>query len=181
MSKIVENQFVIIKIGGAALTDKNNVETLRKDEELKMVFGNIKNIYETTKQTNKKLLLIHGAGSYGHFQAKKHNLYSITNKKSVKLVENNHIGISKTRQSVTKLNNLIVDYLLNNYDLPSIQIHPYHFLFYDKEENKVQGYNKLFDCINVNIGSGFLPILHGDVILSNDAVGYILSGRHYYV
>ncbi|CAF1477600.1 unnamed protein product, partial [Didymodactylos carnosus] len=56
----------IIKIGGAAISDKTQFETLLPD--------NLKQICQLLKQNYKNLILIHGAGSFGHHQAKENDL-----------------------------------------------------------------------------------------------------------
>ena len=73
---------IIIKIGGSVITDKNKEFTTRPD--------NIRKIAREIKQAidsnpNLKIILGHGAGSFGHVLAKKYQTNEgIINKESWK-------------------------------------------------------------------------------------------------
>ncbi|KAG5970551.1 hypothetical protein E4U55_001615 [Claviceps digitariae] len=61
---------VVVKLGGAALTDKANPDTL--SASLDTLADNIARVYQTQLRPHgKRLVLIHGAGSFGHPPAKK--------------------------------------------------------------------------------------------------------------
>lgn len=66
----------IIKIGGAAFTDKGNKETLNT-ESFNILVSAMKYLAPTIEEEEGKdggehihTILIHGAGSFGHFEAK---------------------------------------------------------------------------------------------------------------
>ncbi|KAG6009976.1 hypothetical protein E4U21_000747 [Claviceps maximensis] len=61
---------VVVKLGGAAITDKSKADTLSAD--LDMLVDNIGRVYQAELRPHgKRLVLIHGAGSFGHPPAKK--------------------------------------------------------------------------------------------------------------
>ena len=65
-----KGKVVVFKAGGSSLTNKSSYETLNK-ENIKSIIESISN---KDKDNNLKYVLIHGAGSFGHFDAK--NAYS---------------------------------------------------------------------------------------------------------
>jgi isopentenyl phosphate kinase len=58
----------IVKLGGAALTNKHEYESLRPDV-LRHAARTIKQLHQTLATTAAGLCLVHGAGSFGHFDA----------------------------------------------------------------------------------------------------------------
>ena len=56
----------IIKIGGSVITDKAKQNSFKKDV--------IDNLAKQISKSKKEIILVHGAGSYGHILAKKYNL-----------------------------------------------------------------------------------------------------------
>ena len=59
------SEIVILKIGGSVLTDKNKISAPKPEEIARMA-------REISDGKNTKLVLIHGAGSFGHHQAKEY-------------------------------------------------------------------------------------------------------------
>ena len=56
----------IVKLGGAAITDKNEKETLDA-ETLRQCALHLSRVYAETAGAG--FIVVHGAGSFGHFQA----------------------------------------------------------------------------------------------------------------
>ena len=56
----------ILKLGGSVITDKNKECSFKKQV--------MNNLAKNIKNANKQIILIHGAGSFGHIQAKKFRL-----------------------------------------------------------------------------------------------------------
>ena len=59
---------IVVKLGGSALTQKAFFETLNA-ERLKLTADQI-----SRRNAHGDLVLVHGAGSFGHFQAKEHGV-----------------------------------------------------------------------------------------------------------
>ena len=55
----------IIKLGGSVITDKRKENYFKKDI--------VDNLAKVIKKANKKTIIIHGAGSFGHIIADKYN------------------------------------------------------------------------------------------------------------
>jgi isopentenyl phosphate kinase len=60
---------IVLKIGGSVVTDKNQASTPRP-EQIRRIAAEIK------EGKSSKLVLIHGAGSFGHHQAREFGLKS---------------------------------------------------------------------------------------------------------
>ena len=59
----------LLKLGGSLITDKNKNATLRSDVLTRLA----SEIHNALEQNPHPLLIGHGSGSFGHFEAKKHN------------------------------------------------------------------------------------------------------------
>merc|ERR1711938_63236 len=55
---------VLVKFGGSAITDKATFETPQTK--------NLHDCCESVAQSGKRIVVCHGAGSFGHFQAREH-------------------------------------------------------------------------------------------------------------
>ena len=55
----------ILKIGGSVITDKSKKFILRNEI--------LDELSKQIKKVNKKCIIVHGAGSFGHILAKKHS------------------------------------------------------------------------------------------------------------
>ncbi|KAK8508088.1 hypothetical protein V6N12_025191 [Hibiscus sabdariffa] len=114
-----------------------------------------------------RFVVVHGAGSFGHFQASKSGVHKGgLNQPLVKA------GFVATRISVTTLNLEIVRALARE-GIPSIGMPPYSCGWSTSERNvasaDLSGVAKAID-------SGFIPVLHGDAVLDDSLGCTILSG-----
>ena len=86
---------IVLKIGGSAITKKDQFETLKPDA-LEKTAQQISSALNADSPPS--LVIVHGAGSFGHFQASRFKLSSGGDEVSWT------IGLAETRQSVLKLN-----------------------------------------------------------------------------
>jgi len=158
----VGNRFdcVVVKLGGAAITRKGELETL-DHEVLGAVVEHIRLVKED--QGGKlRLVVVHGAGSFGHFQAKEYGVQggSLDDERTIR-------GFAETRVSVTKLNHAVVS-ALTEAGIPAVGISPCGF--WDEEASP-----KSIEILKHLLASGFVPVVHGDAIIQGDRT-VILSG-----
>ncbi|KAH1031392.1 hypothetical protein J1N35_043566 [Gossypium stocksii] len=189
----------IVKLGGAAITCKNELEKIN-EENLETVSSHLRQAMNLGSCSNKvmgmdwskrngvsdissslcdfgdqyqfnvdfsKFVVVHGAGSFGHFQASKSGVHKGgLNQPLVKA------GFVATRISVTTLNLEIVRALARE-GIPSIGMSPYSCGWSTSERNvasaDLSGVAKAID-------SGFIPVLHGDAVLDDRLGCTILSG-----
>ena len=62
---------IILKIGGSILTNKDSLESEVDSESLKRIALEIKSSLD---KSHKELIIVHGAGSFGHPPAKKYKI-----------------------------------------------------------------------------------------------------------
>lgn len=147
----------IIKLGGSVITDKTKENTFKKDI--------VNSLAKQIKKANKEIILIHGAGSFGHIIAKKYDLdKGYKNDKQI-------LGFSLTHAMVQRLN-LFVLHSLHENKIPAVSIPPHAVLklknhkFSNLEYSIFKNYLKL----------GITPITFGDVVI-DEKIGFsICSG-----
>ncbi|KAK6157870.1 hypothetical protein DH2020_012118 [Rehmannia glutinosa] len=183
----------IVKLGGAAITCKNELETIN-EENLNIVSSQLREAMivgpchgmdwsrrpgsseiptvvddfdDQLESDSKKFIVVHGAGSFGHFQASKSGVHK--GGLSKPLVKS---GFVATRISVTSLNLEIVRALAKE-GIPSIGLSPFSCGWSTCERNIA-----VADTLTVvkAIDAGFVPVLHGDAVLDSSQGCTILSG-----
>lgn len=155
---------MIIKLGGSALTIKD-----AKSPTIDEV--NLDRIADELTSYNQDMIIVHGAGSFGHIYARDYEIGS-----EVKDV-NDHLrkieGMCITQTSVHRLNYMVCRKLQQK-GIPAVAIKPSSFII---TENK-----RIAVCdttvIKNYLENGFVPVLYGDAVLDyNDAIKFaILSG-----
>jgi len=147
----------IIKLGGSVITDKSKQECFKQDI--------MDNLSGEIKKAEKDIILVHGAGSFGHIIAKKYKLNN--GYKNDKQIE----GFSFTHAKVQKLNTLVIG-SLQNHRVHAVSIAPHSILRLD---------NHILDEINYKVfkeylDKSFTPVTFGDVVLDKKLGFSICSG-----
>ncbi|KAL7091328.1 hypothetical protein ACP275_12G098700 [Erythranthe tilingii] len=183
----------IVKLGGAAITYKNELETINGDN-LNIVSSQLRQAMilgpchgmdwsrrpgsseiptvpddfdEQLQLESKKFVVVHGAGSFGHFQASKSGVHKGGLNKS--LVKS---GFIATRISVTSLNLEIVRALAKE-GIPSIGMSPFSCGWSTCQRNLSTAD---ISTVVKALDTGFIPVLHGDAVLDSSQGCTILSG-----
>ncbi|CAF1036661.1 unnamed protein product [Adineta ricciae] len=155
----------IIKIGGASITDKSQFEQVR--------LANIDFIVDLFKTNYENLILIHGAGSFGHHQAKQFKLnqgYLATDD-----YDKCRWGVCDTRRSLGRLHQYLLNALLAA-QIPVVGVSPFDFLVSDQFELIEENFRHLCQHLERLLSYGFVPLLHGDVLLDKSKHWRIYSG-----
>lgn len=155
---------IILKLGGSIITKKDQINP-------EIDYDNLNRLaHEIKESVNKKLLIVHGAGSFGHPPAKKYGIGKPVN-------DSNHskrmIGFSKTQNCVQKLNNLVCSSLIEN-GINSVAIQTSTLISTkDKRIDKID-----LNLVNRYLNEDFVPVLYGDVVLdSNKDIKFtVISG-----
>ena len=177
---------VIVKLGGAAITVKDGEPDTPNLDALKTCCWEIANAVNTHGYTLNprtydeqylKMIVVHGAGSFGHPQAKE---YGVANGGDVDGNARLKEGIEKTKTSVRKLCKLVCDQL-SKHDGPLgservAPISPYgKFFTVGKKLNRNLSRGG-FDEVRAAVMAGKVPVLHGDVVRDSEQGCAILSG-----
>lgn len=148
---------IVLKVGGSVLTDKNKSSTPRPAEIIRMA-------EEISKGRSSKLVLIHGAGSFGHYQAKEYGLKDGLNSRSIK-------GILPTHDAVNSLNNMIIEALTKN-GVNALPVHPLSCC--TLKDGRID--HMCLEVVERMVAADIVPVLHGDVAMDATRGVDILSG-----
>jgi len=147
----------IVKLGGSVITDKTKERTF-KPKVMDQLASEI-------KKSDKQMIIVHGAGSFGHILAKKYKLNEgYKNYDQVK-------GFSLTHEMVQNLNSLVLKSLQKN-DIPAVSISPHSIVKLD--DHKLEKIDlKVFEEY---LEKQFIPVTFGDVVLDKKLGFSICSG-----
>jgi isopentenyl phosphate kinase len=196
-------EVILVKIGGSSITNKAEKESINEDSLnwfAKTVSSAVLDRYRappspddvdcesTAYHTSEKkaaFVIIHGAGSFGHFQAKEYGLKGQSEKPNnnpdTKLLSEEQEryrkrGLSETRLSVQTLNRHVVSTFLEHglnavgispcFGIPGLEAHA---------NQQTDPLLALETVVKRTVDAGLIPVLHGDACLYGGDAG-ILSG-----
>ncbi len=144
---------IILKIGGSVITEKDKPLTPRLE--------GIRSAAEAVAAFGEPLVLVHGAGSFGHFLAKKYGLSRYPSMASPE-------AVAEIRDSVMKLDSMVIEALRSK----GVQVYWLQpFALYN-----TGGIHEKWKTILTNlIQQGIAPISFGDVIPTSEGFR-IISG-----
>ena len=116
----------------------------------------------------KELIIVHGAGSFGHPPAKK---YKIGEKFDESEYPQKRIGFCETQNAVKKLNMYICEAFIDE-GLPVVAIPASSFM---RATNKRITDGNL-DSFKRYLEKGFIPVIYGDVVLDDELEICVISG-----
>jgi isopentenyl phosphate kinase len=148
---------LILKLGGSVITDKRAgcaVDRIRLTSAARAVAG----------AKSRDAIVIHGAGSCGHPEAKRYHL-----DKGVSSGKTD--GIFVTHRAVSSLNDAVVA-TLREEGVAAIGVHPLHTAIADN--GRLVG----FECrhLETMLGLGMVPVIHGDVVMDLSRGACVISG-----
>lgn len=156
---------IILKIGGSILTNKDSKTSEVDAASLKRIASEIKNSLDNSA---KELIIVHGAGSFGHPPAKKHKIGEEFDKSQY---PEKRLGFCEIQNEVKKLNMFICEAFIKQ-GIPAIAIPASGFI---TATNKriTEGNLALFKQY---LSKGFVPVIYGDVVLDTDLEFCVISG-----
>ena len=147
----------ILKLGGSVITKKSEQGCFRQDV--------MDNLAREIKRANKEIILVHGAGSFGHITAKQYEL-----NKGYKDNDQIH-GFSLTHAMVQTLNSFVLK-SLHNHNIPAVSLSPHSIVKLDTHKLVRIDY-KIFEEY---LDKHFTPVTFGDVVLDEKLGFSICSG-----
>lgn len=184
---------VIVKLGGAAITDKSISGTLSPNID-NLVDGVTRAYHEEFRPLGRHLIIIHGAGSFGHPPAKKYRVKSgwltlrTEEGKNASHSSNDHarrqleqqdevkFGMALTRQRVLRLHHHILQRLQDRGGLPVLSVSPYDTVETNEGTLTEESSDRLVARVQYLLSQGFVPLLFGDAVLDRAWGATILSG-----
>jgi isopentenyl phosphate kinase len=148
---------LILKLGGAAITDKTRANTANRE--------GIRQIAKRLAAYRQPILLIHGAGSFGHIIAEQHDLQH-GHQRPEQLP-----ALVRLQQDLHTLNQIVVDALVEA-GLPSVPIHPASMCV--MENGRLV--SLFMEPIERALKLDLIPVLYGDCVWDRAQTFGIISG-----
>ncbi|KAI9009911.1 Aspartate/glutamate/uridylate kinase [Phycomyces nitens] len=168
---------VIIKLGGAALTNKRSICELASESDLKLLLDQLQAVYHSLQRSGDRLVLIHGAGSFGHPQAKKHRIkQGWQTHASAKDQTLQKQGFANLRQNVLQLHVEILAGLQAR-GIPVVSQSPFDYITTENgSDSPARCFQSAAHRANELMDLDLVPLLHGDAVLDRVLGCTILSG-----
>ena len=151
----------ILKLGGSVITDKNKYITPRK----KAIRSLVREIISAREEKDFRLILVNGAGSFGHMPVKKYGLENGIRDEKTK------IGMAMVHKFVEDLNRIIWEEFLKN-NVSAVPVHPMSFIVHDDGNIVLFETKQIEKMLDMNI----IPLLYGDVVVDLKRGCSIISG-----
>jgi isopentenyl phosphate kinase len=152
---------VFLKLGGSLITDKSQASTHRPDVLARLSEEISSALHENT---DLKLLIGHGSGSFGHMAAASYQTHLGVH------TDSEWSGFAEVWYAAHRLNVLVVDALRQS-GLPVIAFPPSSAVI--SLDGRVKSY--ALEPLQAALASGLVPVINGDVIFDRLRGGTILS------
>ena len=147
----------LIKLGGSIITDKKEYRRFNAET--------VSRLCREIKESGQDVIVVHGAGSFGHVLAKKYDLNS-GNKNPEQIP-----AVAQVCYDVRDLDSMIVKEL-NAAGIPSVSVPPGSCFVMDDRRLLIDNDEVLRRFVNI----GIMPVMFGDVVLDRKLGFAILSG-----
>lgn len=156
------SQIIILKLGGSVVTDKMNVRPKIRESAVKQIAVELKKFIKRYPKT--KIILLHGAGSFGHPLVYRHKLLEHP------LKGPRILGFAKTICSMRQMANSLTD-IFRTAKLPVLPIQASAVL--SEKNNKICLSN--VPSLKQMLDAGFIPLLGGDMAITKKKRAVVVS------
>ena len=148
----------ILKLGGSVITDKARPETVDRET--------LDSVVETvaTRYGNGDLVVVHGGGSFGHHHAADHGVSSTDG-------THDPAALTAIHAAMTELNDAVVE-TFHGTGVDAVPVRPLSVA----HRHADGGLSLPGGHLAAMLGEGFVPVLHGDVIVQEGRGATVLSG-----
>jgi isopentenyl phosphate kinase len=147
----------VLKLGGSVITEKDEPETV-DDERLAALAASIGDA------GSGDLVLVHGGGSFGHHHANTHGLSRTAG-------THDAVAVREIHGAMKRLNDAVLEALSEN-GVPAVPVHPFSAARRDAEGTLDLPPSGIVTMLE----EGFVPVLHGDVVVHAGKGATIVSG-----
>ncbi|MCX8158434.1 MAG: isopentenyl phosphate kinase [Candidatus Diapherotrites archaeon] len=152
----------ILKLGGSSITEKHSNEFIVNQ---KVLAETARAISHSMKKKNFCLIVVHGAGPFGHRLVKQYKIEDRV------LTEEQVRGFVRTHKSVADLNNIVLNsFIEHNIDAFSIQ--PSACII--QKNKKIEKFD--LEIIKELLSKKIVPILYGDMVVDVSLGASVISG-----
>ena len=160
----------ILKLGGSVITDKSTRETV-DEASLRRAADAIAAHLRTdgmsitgTRDDPRRLVLVHGAGSFGHYYASEHGVTTTEGTDDAAATLSIH-------DAMKRLNTRVLE-RFHEREVPALPVHPLSA----GTRNARGAFEFAVEAVETMLEAGFVPVLHGDVVAQAGAGATIVSG-----
>jgi len=150
----------VLKLGGSVLTDKAERETV-DEASLRTAARTVGDALDSGQAD--RLVVVHGGGSFGHPAAAEHGLSATDGTRDA-------APLVAVHRAMGRLNRRVVAGLAAS-GVPAVPVRPL---------SAVRRTGSGLDCpaepVRSMLAEGFVPVLHGDVVVDEGVGGTVLSG-----
>lgn len=148
---------ILIKFGGSVITDKSEYRTFNAER--------VKELCTEIRESGKRVIIVHGAGSFGHVLAKEYDLNG--GYKGPSQIP----AVAKVCYDTRDLSSMVVKEL-NNAGLPAISV-PTGSAFMMRNRELLIGDDSVLRSL---FDKGIMPVMFGDVVMDSELGFAICSG-----
>ena len=155
---------IVVKLGGSVITDKSTPETV-DDRALERAASALAEVRASGgNETHPPMVVVHGAGSFGHHHAERHGL-------TVHEGTHDATALWDVHDAMRRLNDRVTT-ALREAGLAPAPVHPFSLAHRDRGGDLTMP----VEGVATMVGEGFVPVLHGDGVVQRGAGVTILSG-----
>jgi isopentenyl phosphate kinase len=151
---------VVLKLGGSVVTRKDEPETVDR-EALGRAAGAI-----ARDPPDGGVVLVHGGGSFGHYHADRHGVSAADGSRDAE-------ALAAIHAAMTDLNGAVLD-ALHERDVAALPVRPLSLVHRGPGGDPIL--HLPTGSVAAMLAEGFVPVLHGDVVVHEGRGGTILSG-----
>ena len=155
----------ILKLGGSVITEKDENLTMKEDEIERLTTE----IAEAKNEGDFNLVLVNGAGSFGHYPVMEYDLYGPDGVKEMN--EERIFGVTKVHKHVEDLNRKIWDEL-EKHHIPAMPVHPSSCVV--QEDSKLVKFE--IEPIKLMLENNIIILSYGDMAPDRTKSSTIISG-----
>ncbi len=148
---------ILIKLGGSVITDKTQYRTFRRER--------VARLCTEIKESGQKVIVVHGAGSFGHVLSKEHSL------QDGYVSEEQIPAAARVQHDVRHLNMMVVEEMLEA-GIPAVSVPPGSCFVMD-DGKLITTDTEAVERLN---GLGIMPVTFGDVVTDRSKGFGICSG-----
>jgi isopentenyl phosphate kinase len=147
---------IVVKFGGSVITEKDRRETLDG--------ATLDALADAVADTDEDLVVVHGAGSFGHHYADEHGAGVDTGIRDIDAIMDIHVAM--------KTLNSFVLARLQERGVPAVPVHPFSV----GRRDAAGTLSLPLEQVATMVDEGFVPVLHGDGVVHEGEGVTILSG-----
>ncbi|WP_276272247.1 isopentenyl phosphate kinase [Haloarcula litorea] len=147
---------LVLKLGGSVVTAKDEPETVDDDA--------LAAAADAVADGPRDVVLVHGAGSFGHHHADAYGVSTTTG-------THDDAGVRAITGSMERLNAAVVEALADR-GVPAVPVHPFSAGRRDADGELTLPTGQ----VRTLLAEGFVPVLHGDLVAHEGEGATVLSG-----